>query len=94
MSSTVLIRPLEFLCSYLPMSAIALGPKEPLKVAAAAREDALDTLDATLLKDMTGLLAQGIAWLARLESSLPTKSTSWHCGSALSTWEQLATASG
>jgi hypothetical protein len=74
-SSTVLLRPLEFLCSYLPMSAIALGPKEPLKVAAAAREDALDTLDATLLKDMTGLLAQGIAWLARIESSLPTKST-------------------
>jgi hypothetical protein len=27
------------------------------------------------LKDMTGLLAQGIAWLARIESSLPTKST-------------------
>mmetsp|Transcript_18954 Transcript_18954/g.30474 ORF Transcript_18954/g.30474 Transcript_18954/m.30474 type:complete len:566 (-) Transcript_18954:2681-4378(-) len=74
-SSTVLLRPMEFLSSHLPTSAIALGPKEPLKAAATSREDALDNLDATLLKDMTGLLAQGTSWLARLESSLPTRST-------------------
>jgi len=29
----------------------------------------------TLVKDVTGLLAQGVSWLARLESSLPTAST-------------------
>ena len=74
-SSTVSIQPVEFLCGYLPTSAIALGPKEPLRVAAAHKEDALDRLDADLMKQMTGLLARGTAWLARLESSLPTKST-------------------
>lgn len=74
-SSTVLLQPIEFLCKYLPTSAIALGPKEPLKVAAASRAVALDSMDANLLKDVTSLFSQGTAWLARVESSLPTKST-------------------
>ena len=72
-SSTVLLQPVEFLCSYLPTSAVALGPKEPLRVAAANKEDALDRLDADVMKEIAGLLAQGTAWIVRFESSLPTK---------------------
>mmetsp|Transcript_7605 Transcript_7605/g.19370 ORF Transcript_7605/g.19370 Transcript_7605/m.19370 type:complete len:1168 (-) Transcript_7605:91-3594(-) len=74
-SSTVHLQPVEFLCNYLPPSAIALGPKEPLKAAAAVRAEALDKLDGSLMKELNGLLAQGVSWIARLESSLPTKST-------------------
>lgn len=72
-TGTVLLQPAEFLCSHMPPSAIALGQKEPLKAAADSRHHALDNLDASLLQEMTSLLVKGTAWLARLESSLPTK---------------------
>ena len=65
-----LIQPVEFLCRYLPTSAIELGPSQPLEVAHQAKYDALDRIVTDLKKELSVLLVEGAAWIANLEIKL------------------------
>jgi hypothetical protein len=65
-----LVQPVEFLCRYLPPSAIELGPPQPLEAVHQARRHALDRIGTDLKKELSVLLTEGAAWIANLETSL------------------------